>query len=420
MAKVGNLQQGYVGKLDGQCYFKGADGKTQVRAITVPKNPKTLQQRVQRVIAKTVTANYKAMKAIADHAFEGRSLGFKSMNRFREVNMRHFRERAAYLQQEGISLYSFYNFCGIGSDKFVPGAVYVSEGTLNQVYTGINDAYQGTVNIEGNTYAQVIAALGAQRGDQVTFLTVEKNLNGKYEFKYARVILDPRNGNGAASLDSPFVTEGAINYPNSRNNGSFVTLAVDGATLKFKLSEGTVVASGIIMSRRSGDKWFRSTCQLALSEAGLGSDKLSLLTAAENADAAVSLDLDSEMYLNNAGTGGSEGASAPVAPATGAQLSNSALINGATQSIAGGSVNTTSLTTVQLNGARLDEATFKATKNGGSDIAPTSSTAQAINWTFSEAAAVGDVYRFYKDNTLVLTINIVQSGGSGGDELDEN
>lgn len=419
MAKVGNLQQGYVGKLDGQCYFKGADGKTQVRAITIPKNPKTLQQRVQRVIAKTVTANYRAMKAIADHSFEGRSMGFKSMNRFREVNMRHFRERASYLQGEGISLYSFYNFCGIGSNNFVPGAVFVSEGTLNQVYTGVSDAYQGTVNIGGNTYAQVISALGAQRGDQVTFLTVEKNLNGKYEFKYARVILDPRNGNGAAALDSPFVTEGAINYPNSRNNGNFTTLVVDGSTLRFKLTEGTVVASGIIMSRRSGNQWFRSTCQLALSEDALGSDKLSLLSAAENADAAVSLDLDSELYLNNAGTGGSEGSSAPVAPETGAQLSNSALINGASQSIAGGSVNVTTLTAVQLNGTRLDEATFKATKNGGEDMSPTSSTAQSIAWTFAQPGVAGDTYRFYKDNVVVLTIRVVEEGG-GDDGPNEN
>lgn len=412
MAKVGNLQQGYVGKLDGQCFFKGADGKTQVRAITIPKNPKTLQQRVQRVIAKTVTANYKAMKAICDHAFEGRSLGFKSMNRFREVNMRHLRERAAYLQSEGISLYSFYNFCGIGSNNFVPGAVFVSEGTLNQVYTGVSDAYQGTVNIGGNTYAQVISALGAQRGDQVTFLTVEKNLNGKYEFKYARVILDPRNGNGAAALDSPFVTDGAITNPNSRNNGNFVTLVVEDSTLRWKLTDGNVVASGIIMSRRSGNQWFRSTCQLALSEAGLGADKLSLLDAAENADAAVPIDLDSEMYLNNAGTGGSEGSSAPVAPATGAQLSNSALINGASQSIAGGSVNATTLTAVQLNGTRLDEATFKATKNGGDDMAPTSSTAQAITWTFAQPGVAGDIFRFYKDNALVLTVRVIQDGGS--------
>ena len=67
MAKVGNPQSGNVGKLDGQVYYKGADGKTVVRKITVPKNPKTLAQRVQRVIAKTVTENYKVMKAICDH-----------------------------------------------------------------------------------------------------------------------------------------------------------------------------------------------------------------------------------------------------------------------------------------------------------------------------------------------------------------
>lgn len=415
MAKVGNLQQGYKGKLEGQCYFKGADGSTQVRKITTPKNPKTLAQQVQRVIAKAVQANYKVMKNIADHSFEGKTMGFQCMNRFKELNMKHIRSRAVYLQEQGISLYEYYNFIALGANAYRPTAVFISEGSLNQVYTAINSSFVAEVEIGGNTYGDVINALGARRGDQMTFVTVEKDLHGKYTFHYARVILDPRNANGAAALTVPFIADGAIGNPNSRNNGSFGALSISGTKLQFKLTSGTVVAAGIIMSRRSNNDWFRSTCQMALSESALGSDALSLLAAAETSkQGAAMLDLDNDAYLNNAGEGGSQGTSTPApAPSDLPILGTSAVINGATQNIAGGSVNVTSLTSVVLRGQNLTGSSFKMTKNAGADVAPTSSSATEISWTIADAAE-NDVYRFFMDGNQVLQITVVAAGGGGG------
>lgn len=417
MAKVGNLQQGYRGKLEGQCFFKGADGKTQVRAITAPKNPKTLAQQVQRVIAKAVQANYKAMKAIADHSFEGKTMGFQCMNRFKELNMKHIRSRAVYLQESGISLSEYYNFIALGANGYRPASVYLSEGSLNQVYATINASLQAEVEIGGNTYAQVINALGARRGDQMTFVTVEKDLHGKYTFHYARVILDPRNANGAAALSVPFVTDNAIGNPSSRNNGTFQTLSVSGTKLVFKLTSGTVVAAGIIMSRRDKNDWFRSTCQLALSEEALGADKLSLLDAAQQSkEGAAQIDLDNDAYLNNAGVGGGEGSSTPAGgDSAGAALSSTARINGASQNIGGGSLSTTALTSFAFEGLHLDKATFKMTKNAGADVAPTSQTASTVSWTIADAT-VGDVYRFYMDGAVKYTITIIAAGGGGGGE----
>lgn len=415
MAKVGNLQQGYKGKLEGQCYFKGADGQTQVRKITTPKNPKTLAQQVQRVIAKAVQANYKAMKNIADHSFEGKTMGFQCMNRFKELNMKHIRSRAAYLQDSGISLSEYYNFIALGANGYRPTAVYISEGSLNQVYATINASLQAEVEIGGNTYAQVINALGARRGDQMTFVTVEKDLHGKYTFHYARVILDPRNANGAAALSVAFVDNNAIGNPNSRNNGTFQTLSVSGTKLVFKLTSGTVVAAGIIMSRRDKNDWFRSTCQLALSEEALGADKLSLLDAAQQSkEGAAQLDLDNDAYLNNAGVGGGAGTSTPASGDTSSPaLSATARVNGASQNIGGGSLSTATLTSFAFEGMHLDDATFKMTKNAGADVAPTSQTASTVSWTIADAA-VSDVYRFYMDGVVKYTITIVAAGGGGG------
>lgn len=414
MAKVGTLQQGYVGKLDGQAYYKGADGKTVVRKITIPKNPKTLGQRVQRVITKTVGDNYRVMKAICDHSFEGKSMGYQCANRFRSLNAIRMRERAAYLQEQGLSLYEYYNFQPIGATQFRPAAVFVSEGTLKQVYASIS-GIAGLVPASANTYQAVIEALGAQRGDQMTFVTVEKDLENNFSFNFARVILDPRNENGAAELSVPFITEGAIGNPNSRNKGSFAALAFDNG-ISFRLTSGTVVAVGIIMSRKADNKWLRSTCQLALSETNMAGFLTSLMAAAESDGSAV-LDVESEQFLNNAGTGGSEGSSQsapstdPSTPGTGeAALGNTCNINGAAQSIAGGSTNVNPLNSFAFNGTNLSGSTFKATKNNGSDIAPTTQTATVVSWSFSDSAN-GDVYRFYMDGTLKFTVNVVASGG---------
>lgn len=409
MAKVGNPQSGNVGKLDGQVYYKGADGKTVVRKITVPKNPKTLAQRVQRVIAKTVTENYKVMKAICDHSFEGKSMGAQCSNRFRQLNMQHLRSRAAYLQEQGISLSTYYNFIGLGTTlSYAPGAMYVSEGSLRQVFAGIDANLKGQVVINGNTYGDVINALGARRGDQMTFVTIEKDANGNYSFNYARVILDPRNGNGAAALTEAFVVDGLINCPNSRNRGAFAGLVVEDDTLKFKLTNGSVIACGIIMSRREGDKWFRSTCQLALSEVGLGDDKLSLLDAAST-DEAVALDLDSEAYLNNAGEGGTEGSSSsvPSGPVV-TTINDNATINGASQSIAGGSVAVSQLSSITITGENLDHGLITCVADGETTVEPSSATATAMSWAPNLGPGT-HTFVFKKGMTTFLTI---MEGGS--------
>lgn len=415
MAFVGSQKEGYVGKLGTNVYFKGPDGKTVVRELVIPKNPKTLAQRVQRVITKTVGDNYKVMKAIADHSFEGKSMGAKCANRFRSLNAIRMRERANYLQQQGVSLYSYNNFEKIGETKFKPAAVFISEGSLKQV-TAIISGVAGKVVVAENTYASVIAALGAQRGDQMTFVTVEKDAAGDYTFNYARVILDPRNENGAAALSVPFIEGTAINCPNSRNKGSFAALSFDGG-INYRLTAGTVVAAGIIMSRKSDSKWLRSTCQLTLSEANIGSDLCSLMAAAESTGA-VELDVDSEQYLNNAGTGGVEGAtsSAPSAdPGTTGDgtptLGTYVKVNGANQTIASVNTSVTSLTNFKFLGTDLSGASFHMKKNNDTtEVAPTSTSDTEISWDIT-GAVLNDQYKFYMNGVLKFAVNIYDGGG---------
>ena len=83
------------------------DGTTNHRV----KNPQTSAQTIQRIFILVVAFAYAKFKFIASHAFEGFSSGLQCMNKFRKVNLRYLRERAASLQNSGQSLTSSTSSC---------------------------------------------------------------------------------------------------------------------------------------------------------------------------------------------------------------------------------------------------------------------------------------------------------------------
>jgi hypothetical protein len=170
MAKVKGLLKGAKGKYAGGTLYSSG-GETILREVVDVKNPSTVAQVLQRVIAKQVGAQYKAMKEIANHSFEGRGLGAECANRFRSLNLRFIRERAAELQAAGTSLYDFVQFQPIKSTKYTPTVVYISEGTLPEVPAAITPNSDQTnaqmkVALSANTYKAWLDAYELQRGDQ--------------------------------------------------------------------------------------------------------------------------------------------------------------------------------------------------------------------------------------------------------------
>lgn len=418
---------GATGKVGNKVYYR-ANGKTVVREAVDPKNPKTDAQTIQRVIAAQVGKSYNKFRDICDHSFEGVATGAASMNRFRKLNMRYARSRAAEIQQTGNSLAQFYNFQPIGSTKWVPGAVIIAQGQLPkvEVYVGQHTSgiYVGSLPIETNTYAGVCSKLGLKRGDQLTFICVNK-FDGEYSVNKARVILDPRNQDGSgAAMSTPFVQDGAIQLPNWKNNGSFDFLNVTGSDVNFVVGRGTTVAVAVIASRKDGNDWLYSNATLVLSEEACGSDLYSLWDAMQNSYQANDIDLESELYLHNAGEGGGQGASqsAPT-PSTDPTYSNTVQLNGISQSVAGGSVGITApFNTAVITGTNLSEAPVSALKSGSQErISPTSKTATTI--TFSELnGAAEDVFTFYKGDNVWFTVQVSAAGGGGtsGGGDDEN
>ena len=359
------------------------------------KNPKTTAQTLQRVFVKAVGMIYAVLKFICNHSFEGISNGFECMNKFKKVNLKYLRERAATLQNSGQSLYQFYQFMPLESDKWTPFAAIISQGHLPEVSVSIDaeGGHKAYVNSPSRTYADFVNAWGLQRGDQVTFVTVQK-LNGKYEAASARILLNPRNADGSgAPMSTEIVnSEGEFPCSNWKNHLNFSSFEFDTDHFNFVLGRGgDVVAAGIIVSRkdRSGG-WFRSNCQLVLNEAGFGSDLCSLAQAVEHSYAAYDIDLESEFYLNNAGTSGTgtteestpSGGSGGVTPGEPA-FNTQAVINGVSQSISGGTVTATApITSISVSGSDLGDVVFTAKVDGTGDaITPTSHDANGASFT---------------------------------------
>lgn len=403
------------------------DGTTNHRV----NNPQTAGQTVQRIFILVVAFAYAKFKFIAGHAFEGFSSGLQCMNKFRKANLRYLRERAAALQHSGQSLSQFYQFMPLQSEKWSPYAVIISQGQLPAVSVGIDaeDGHKAYVNAPSRSYADFITAWGLQRGDQLTFVTVQKR-QGEYEVNYARIVLNPRNADGSgAPMSTEIVnSEGEFPCSNWKNKLNFSTFEFDTDHFSFVLGRGgDVVAAGIIVSRKdkSGD-WFRSNCQLVLNEAGLGSDLCSLSKAVEMSYAAYDIDMESEFYLNNAGTAGTgttedstpSGGSGGVTPGE-PSYNTQAVINSTTQSIAGGTVTATApITSVSVSGSNLGEVTFTAKVDGTGDaINPTSHDANGAAFTGLNVEA-GHSLMVYRGGTLWFTITA--QSGDGSDGLDQD
>lgn len=427
---------GIQGKVGDRVYYT-SNGKTVVRQISAAEyNSKTVQQLLQRVITKTVVNNYSALKDIVNHSFQGVKKGADSMAYFNKINAHYLRDRAAEIVNAGMSLDSFIQFSKLGQKKFVPAALYISEGTLTAVHPSITPfttagSAIACLDCPENTYASLANQYNLKRGDQVTLLTVEKDAYGEYLFKYSRIIMDPRDGGDVAPMSSALIVDNAINKPSRRNEGYFHYLAYDEAShqIRWKGINGDVAAVAVIISRKSGNDWFRSNAQFLLNEDVIGADKISLLAAIGAAQAGtteVYIADDDALYLNNAGVGGSEGESESSESDTPVDTNptvNRVTINGVEQNVSGGNVSvaTDGQVTINVRGNNLTTAMFDASVVGQSDA------------TVNKGEGVGQISLIINEFTKPATINVTKdgaawftltvtqpSGGGTGDGTDES
>lgn len=323
MAKTGFWLKGATGKLAGTTMYKDpTTGETVMREIVKPSNPKTEKQLIQRIIMHTIGSAYSLMKEICDHSFEGKKAGRETMSYFMQQNIQFCRQKVAEMVEQGLGYDEIYNFMRLGVKGFCQNQYQLSMGSLPQVdvttyrvpVSAVESQMRGCVPvITANTYQDVIEVLGLQRGDQLTFLTITQTRVDRVAFQFARVILDPTDPEThlALPLSTEFVTmDGAINAPSVRNEGDFNFILNENGLI-FKPNKqliqgtGSIGSCAVIVSRKVGDQWNRSTAYLTYDE-NYTSYGESLQECIDAAAEGVQNPLyaPNELYLNNAGTGG--------------------------------------------------------------------------------------------------------------------
>lgn len=322
----GNLFLGTASGKVGDVVFSRQGGEQIARVRNrSPKNPQTPLQMAQRVIMSTVGKAYSLMAPIADHAFQGRAEGTQCQSRFTELNIALLRRAAADALNDGsaeaIITSQATNFNGKGDSLVALNPFIISEGSLpsprlQAAAGGVGIRLGIQTSPSAVTYGNIINALGAQRGDQLTIvlLTTDQSKAGvdagfANGFHFCRIILDPSKGD----LTTPFLqTPGSgdtnyyVNKPNAKNEGSvnFEIGSGTGEDILIPLVDGIGVnttqygegAIGAILSRKSGEVWQRSTSALVIFPNGfdtqihyLGDAVLSYMTEA-----------GSSLYLNQA------------------------------------------------------------------------------------------------------------------------
>lgn len=441
MAKVGFWLKGANGKLAGATVYQ-SNGETLMREVVKPTDAKTTGQVLQRIVMHTVMSSYSLMKSICDHSFEGIKKGQDTMAYFMKQNVQFCREKIATMQQQGSSAYDMYNFMPLGRKGFTPNQYLISMGSLPQIKSYILDDSTQRGYLAGfaaNTYEDVIKTLGLQRGDQVTFCIVRsttESLMG-YEFKYARVILDPTNADGsAADLSSPFIVDGAINLPSARNEGDFYFEFNESKQIVFGVSasEGGI-ANAVIASRKGADgNWLRSTSYMTYIEGAYETYNLGECLDMAKEGTANPIVTTNALYLNNAGSnaGASGEGSSPVVPVDPTPTPGAASIS----SVRANSVNITRGTqaTVTLaNGTTLPHSinvVVNAANADGKKVAVLAGNSFLAEATVTDGVATiaanvntGIIYKVcwseeeeYTETSYNFTVAVNSAQGGGGNE----
>lgn len=295
MAK-GNMLLGQARGSVGDLVFSRSNGRQVIKSKAAEvKNPQTTAQLIQRILMNTVSQAYSKMQDICDHSFEGIANGQMSMSYFMQKNINLLRYT---LSQIGDLNASAPCFAPIGNNGLASNSYVIAKGSLAEIVPQVSSGAVAIALTE-NTYAAVLAATGCQRGDQLTILTVDGEDLGNQKFIFSRIILNPVASDGTElGLETEFITNGAVNAANPRNENRGHTYAFNGGNFEVSVASAAINMGAAIASRQKADgAWLRSNAALLLAEgASIG------YSMQESLDlfASGGIDVESSKYLNNA------------------------------------------------------------------------------------------------------------------------
>lgn len=252
--------------------------------VSEVKNPRTASQMRQRMLLTTIGALYKTMQPICDHSFESKSYGLQSMNYFMSRNLKEIQANALANPQT-------WNFNAFGNAKARPNPILVSEGTVTPypgTLTGLG-AVAVSFDLVGPSTTLSVGAikayLGLQDNDFVTFVGIAVDKAAVADFNG---VSQPNNGSLVVARlhipsdqdDTVITAENVVEvFEPEFLNASLGAVASGDSGVTIETTAGVIDAAAVIISRKGGNGWLRSTETLQLSDSAISGSLSAVLAS---------------------------------------------------------------------------------------------------------------------------------------------
>lgn len=215
------------------------------------KNPRTMNQMRQRMLMTTIGAAYSYLKVIADHSFEGKTVGQQNMAEFMRLNLNKFRDAS----KTDTASYAFNGY----KDKLINPMRYIlSKGSLPELAFAVNAQNQIEMQFNVETIAtakDVYDAMGIQEGDLVTFVWVNGQaslLKNVFSYTPERLNIVRLYADKVGAITNP---HDAFTF-DANHSDLDINVTFSSGVLKLASTEANFGA--VILSRKSGNVWLRS------------------------------------------------------------------------------------------------------------------------------------------------------------------
>lgn len=251
--------------------------------VTRVKNPRTISQMRQRMLMATIGAAYSYLKAIADHSFEGKTVGQMNMSEFMHLNLNKFRDAT-------LDSNAAYAFNAYGDKLINPMRYILAKGSLPAMPYAINAKHQIalTYNVDdASTAEKVYDAMGIKKGDMVTFVWVIGNaslVSGVFKYTPRQLNIVRLKADKAGAVTTP---HDAFSYE-SNHTDLDINVNLSAGVLTLASTEANFGA--VILSRQNAGTWLRSNATMVGNK--------SIITGVSVANQLATYPIESELILN--------------------------------------------------------------------------------------------------------------------------
>lgn len=251
--------------------------------VSKVKNPRTISQMRQRMLMTTIGAAYSYLKAIADHSFEGKTVGQQNMSEFMRLNLNKFRDAA----QDSNAAYAMNAY----EDKLINPMRYIlAKGSLPALPYVANTSKQIELsyNVEDvSTAEKVYDAMGIKKGDMLTFCWVIGNASlvaGVFKYTPTQFNIVRLKADKSGAVASP---HDAFSF---ESNHEDLDINIVFSEKVLKLTTTLANFGAVIQSRQNAGTWLRS-------DATMVGDK-SIIAGVSVGNQLATYPINSELILN--------------------------------------------------------------------------------------------------------------------------